>query len=76
VPLHSSRRQGERTAAHDRLLPTSDDRSPITVEVVRTSHSAIQVRRVWLRTFLTGLALWVTAVVVVPATGNADLIPA
>jgi len=32
------------------------------VEVVPTPHSVTRVRRVWLRIFLTGLALWVAAV--------------
>jgi RsiW-degrading membrane proteinase PrsW (M82 family) len=54
---------------------TSDDRSPIMVQVVHTSHSATQVRRVWLRMFLTGLALWTAAIVIILMTGNANLIP-
>jgi protease PrsW len=45
------------------------------VEVVPTPHSVTRVRRVWLRMFLTGLALWVAAVVIIFVTGNANLIP-
>ena len=45
------------------------------VEVVPTPQSTTRVRRVWLRMFLTGLALWVAAVVIIFVTGNANLIP-
>jgi RsiW-degrading membrane proteinase PrsW (M82 family) len=45
------------------------------VEVVSTPQSATRVRRTWLRMFLTGLALWVAAVVIIFLTGNANLIP-
>ena len=45
------------------------------VEVVSTHHSATRVGRMWLRMFLTGLALWVAAVVIIFVTGNANLVP-
>jgi protease PrsW len=45
------------------------------VHVVSTPHGAARVRRVWLRMFLTGLALWLAAVVIIFVTANANLIP-
>ena len=40
-----------------------------------TTAAAARPRRSWLRMFLTGLALWVAAVVIMFGTGNANLIP-
>ena len=46
------------------------------VEVVRAQEGAPgRTRRMWLRIFLVGLALWVATVVVIFLTGNPNLIP-
>ncbi|MEV4708722.1 PrsW family glutamic-type intramembrane protease [Actinoplanes sp. NPDC049316] len=45
------------------------------VEAGFTHHGVTRVRRVWLRIFLTGLAFWVAAVVIIFVTGNPNLIP-
>ncbi|KUL39431.1 hypothetical protein ADL15_09765 [Actinoplanes awajinensis subsp. mycoplanecinus] len=47
----------------------------MVVEAVFTTHPATRSGRVWLRMFLTGLVLWMAAVVIIFVTGNANLIP-
>jgi RsiW-degrading membrane proteinase PrsW (M82 family) len=48
----------------------------VVVEVVRDQEGiAVRTRRMWLRIFLVGLALWVATVVVTFMTGNPNLIP-
>ena len=44
-------------------------------EVARDQQSVPRTRRMWLRIFLVGLALWVATVVVIFLTGNPNLIP-